>query len=160
MKKLLILLLLLLPLCSCGKKDTKDESTATYSSSEETNQNQSGVIKEGSYSNLKIIDYNQTKTKLLYKDTFILVVTQTSCIHCHDYKPVLNKVLESKDILGYELDVQVLSQEDKEAALKKLDVDTTPQTLFFVNGVEKKEYRLKGEATSKEIEDVIKKLKY
>ena len=158
MKKLLILLLLLLPLCSCGKKD--NESTATYSSSEETNQNQSGVIKEGSYSNLKIIDYNQTKTKLLYKDTFILVVTQTSCIHCHDYKPVLNKVLESKDILGYELDVQVLSQEDKEAALKKLDVDTTPQTLFFVNGVEKKEYRLKGEATSKEIEDVIKKLKY
>ena len=157
MKKLLILLLLLLPLCSCGKKDTKDEST-NQSYTEETTQ--SGVIKEGSYSNLKIIDYNQTKTKLLYKDTFILVVTQTSCIHCHDYKPVLNKVLESKDILGYELDVQVLSQEDKEAALKKLDVDTTPQTLFFVNGVEKKEYRLKGKATSKEIEDVIKKLKY
>ncbi len=158
MKKLIILLLLLLPLCGCGKKD--NESTATYSSSEETNQNQSGVIKEDSFSNLKKLDYNQVKTKKLYKDTFILVVTQTSCIHCHDFKPVLNSVLESKDILGYELDVQVLSEKDKKAALEELNVDTTPQTLFFVNGVEKKEYRLRGEATSKEIEDVIKKLKY
>ena len=39
------------------------------------------------------LTYNELEKKLNNGDTFILVITQTRCSHCAQYKPVLKEVL-------------------------------------------------------------------
>ena len=173
MKKILILLMISLTLCSCGtKKETEENqnNTSTYSEQEtkeetptETTPVENTEKEEkttSGYSNLKLINLEQAKKKILYEDTFILVVTQTNCGACISYKPVLNEVLKSKNILAYELDVRLLSEEDYEEALKYFGVDNTPTTIFYINGKEKKDYRLIGKTASSTIEKTIKELGY
>lgn len=149
--KIIVFILFIAMLTACNNTTTNEENN-------NNNNNQREETKE--YSNLKQIDYKQFTQRVLYKDTFVLVGTQTSCSHCHSYKPVLNSVLSKYDIIGYELDFQKLDDETFDVALDALEIETTPQTLFFIDGVEQKKYRLDGEATAKEIEDILIKLKY
>ncbi len=168
MKKILILLMISLTLCSCGtKKETQEENqnnTSTYSEQETKEETPTETTPEekttSGYSNLKLINLEQAKKKILYEDSFILVVTQTNCGACIRYKPVLNEVLKSKDILAYELDVRLLSEEDYKESLEYFGVDNTPTTIFYVNGKEKSDYRLIGSSTSSKLEKAIKELGY
>ena len=148
-KKLIIFILFIAMLTACGTTTSNEESS-------NTNTNQNEITKE--YSNLKIVDYKQVTQRILYRDTFVLIGTQTSCSHCARYKPVLNRVLAKYDIVGLELDFERLDDDTFDTALDALNIETTPQTLFFVDGVEQTKYRLDGEVSEKEIEEALKAL--
>lgn len=74
--------------------------------------------------------------KVNNKETFILVVTQTTCGHCISYKPTLESVLEETSQIAYEIDIQPLSQEVRQRVYKIAKVSGTPTTVFIFNGVE------------------------
>lgn len=109
--------------------------------------------------NLIKISGEELLTKLEQKDTFILLVSQEGCIHCEEYKPILNRVLTENNINAYELDLTKLRQ--NEEMYKKIssifNTDGTPTTIFINDGIEKTTInRLVG---SKNYSDLVKSLK-
>lgn len=105
------------------------------------------------------IKFSELQKKVDNKETFILVLTQTDCSHCMEYKPTLKKVLAEYDIYAYELNISEdkISKEDK-AKLKQIaNTSGTPTTVFITNGEEKTtSTRLVGNRPSS---DIIKRLK-
>ncbi len=98
--------------------------------------------------------------KIENKETFILVFSQTGCIHCQDYKPILNRVLTENNIKAYEINRTNLSKED--ASIKnKIDelfhIDGTPMTLFINDGEEKTTLnRISGSTNYTNLKKILK----
>lgn len=83
------------------------------------------------------LTFDELQKKIDNKDTFILVLTQTSCSHCIEYKPTLKKVLAEYDVYAYELPIDKL---DKKEIAKLKDIANasgTPATIFIEEGAEK-----------------------
>ena len=90
--------------------------------------------------NLIEIDGTELLKKLENKETFILVFTQTGCVHCSEYKPILNRLLTENNINAYELNTTKLKEEDTEIKneIEKLfNISGTPTTIFINEGSEK-----------------------
>jgi predicted bacteriocin transport accessory protein len=105
------------------------------------------------------INFSELQEKINNKETFILVLTQTNCSHCMEYKPTLKKVLAEYDVYAYELNIaeDKISKEDK-AKLKEIaNTSGTPTTVFIKEGQETStSTRLGGNRSSS---DIIKRLK-
>lgn len=87
-------------------------------------------------SHLIALTFEELQTKIDKKETFILVLTQTSCSHCAEYKPVLKKVLSEHDLYAYEIEIDKLSKAEN-AKLKDIaNASGTPATIFIENGSE------------------------
>ncbi len=83
------------------------------------------------------LNFKDLQEKINNKETFILVITQTDCTHCAEYKPVLKEILVEYNIIAYEIDEHKLSKEEN-AYLKDIaNTSGTPTTVFIENGVEK-----------------------
>ena len=83
------------------------------------------------------ISFKELQEKIDNKDSFILLLSQTTCSHCAEYRPVLKKVLKNYDIYAYEIATDKL---DKEQTAKLKDIANasgTPTTVFIENGEEK-----------------------
>lgn len=105
----------------------KDEKTQNVDYSTSNEFNDSRLIK---------LSVEELEEKVNNKETFILVVTQTTCGHCISYKPTLESVLEETSQIAYEIDIQPLSQEVRQRVYKIAKVSGTPTTVFIFNGVE------------------------
>ena len=108
------------------------------------------------------LTYSELMEKIDNKESFILIFTQTDCSHCHEYKPVLKKILAENDIIGYELNLKTLSDEEK--AKVKADVanvEGTPTTVFIENGQEKSTMnRINGNRSETDTINQLKKMGY
>ena len=82
------------------------------------------------------LSFDDLNDKLNNKDTFILVITQTNCSHCKEYKPNLKKVLADYDIYAYEIEQDTLTSEERKKLDKIIEISGTPTTVFIINGVE------------------------
>jgi predicted bacteriocin transport accessory protein len=103
------------------------------------------------------LNYKELKEKVDNKESFILVVTQSQCSYCKEYKPVLKEVLYENDIYAYFIEKDRLTNEEKAKFNEIANVETTPQTLFFVDGAEEStQQRLVGNHPKN---DIITKLK-
>ncbi len=107
------------------------------------------------------LTFNELQEKVNNKETFILLLSQSDCSHCAQYKPILKKVLAKHDIYAYELEIDKISKEDN-AKLKDIaNTSGTPTTIFIENGSEANtSSRLVGTKTSSEIERRLKSLGY
>ena len=85
---------------------------------------------------LKEISYNDAIKKIENKETFILLVSQTTCSHCKDYKPVFKKVLKDNKITAYYIEFDLLSDDEKKEFTKHINFDSTPTTVFLKSGEE------------------------
>lgn len=103
------------------------------------------------------LTFSELQEKVANKDSFILVITQTDCSHCAEYKPTLKSVLTDYDIIAYEIDETKLSKEEF-ATLKDIaNTSGTPATVFIEEGEEKStSTRIIG---SKKRDVIIKRLK-
>ena len=151
-KRLGILLLLLISftlLTGC-KKDEDKKTTSDY---------------------LVSLTLDELEKKVEDKESFILVITQTDCAHCKEYKPILINVLEEYKITAYEFDQQTLTHEengnlvyDQEqlGRLKAIaNVAGTPTTIFIEKGEEKSTTnRIIGSADRKKIITRFKAMGY
>ena len=99
---------------------------------------------QNKYSNIKQLNLKEVESKLKQKESFILLLTGTTCPHCLNYKPVLNEVLKEYNLEVYELDVWALTKEEKEKLKQIFNVGGVPTTLFIVNGQEDETKRLVG----------------
>ena len=100
--------------------------------------------------------YNEIKEKINNKESFVLVVSQSTCSHCATYKPKIKIIAEEHNINAYYIDINL--EENKGAFLEEFKLSgATPTTLFFNNGKEKSILnRLEGDLASS---TVIEKLK-
>lgn len=110
---------------------------------------------------LIVISFSELQEKINNKETFILLLSQESCSHCAEYKPIFKKVLAKHDIYAYELQINKLSKKET-AELKDIaNTSGTPTTVFIENGTETNtSTRLVGTKSSSEIENRLKALGY
>lgn len=112
-------------------------------------------------SHLVIVNFKELQEKIDNKESFILLFSQTDCPHCAAFKPIFKEVLAKHDITAYEIQIDTLTQEEKNQLSTVANVSGTPTTVFIENGVEKStSTRLKGEATADKIEARLKAVGY
>ena len=90
-----------------------------------------------SKSYLQEIKYSEVVEKVENKENFILLLSQTTCTHCMDFKPKLKKVANKYKITVYYLETDLLSKEENATLKERFSFRGTPQTLFVVDGEEK-----------------------
>lgn len=89
-----------------------------------------------SKSYLAEIKYDEVMEKIDNDEDFILLVSQTTCTHCMDYKPKLEKVANKYKINVYYIETDLLSDEEEAELKKHFSFRGTPQTIFVVDGKE------------------------
>ncbi len=101
------------------------------------------------------------KEKIDKQDSFILVITQDSCSHCHAFIPVLNKIGSKYNINFYEVSQTNLSDEDYTYLKNIANISGTPTTIFIENGKEKSTLnRLSGEVPESRVIEKLKAMGY
>lgn len=107
------------------------------------------------------ISFSELQEKVNNKDSFILVLSQTGCSHCAEYKPILKKVLNKYDVVAYELVTDLINKEEN-AKLKDIaNFSGTPTTVFIVDGEEVNTYnRIVGSASESKIVSRLKAMGY
>lgn len=85
---------------------------------------------------LKQLKYDEVMEKIQNKESFILLVSQTTCSHCKEYKPVFRKILKKNKLTAYYIEYDLLSKEEKKEFVKYINFDSTPVTVFLKNGEE------------------------
>lgn len=83
------------------------------------------------------INMQQLEEKINNKDTFILVMTQTGCVHCQSYLPTIKKVSREYGVTFYVLNRAKLSKEEYNRLNDIANISGTPTTIFIVDGEEK-----------------------
>ena len=108
--------------------------------------------------NLIELNYSEIIEKIENKDTFVLCISATNCVHCQDYKPKLEKISKDYDITIYYINKDTIEDEKYREFKSKLSFDGgTPTTIFFINGEEKTTAnRIEGNVRT---EKIINKLK-
>ena len=106
--------------------------------------------------NLEKITHKEINEKIDNKDSFILVVSQSTCSHCASYKPKLKQIAQEYKTDIYYIDYD--EEKDEEKFLEEFDLDgATPITLFFKDGEQESLLnRLEGDVSK---ETAIKKFK-
>lgn len=108
-------------------EDVEQEESNTTDDNEEVEE----------YSNIKKISFKTLKKMINKEESFILLISQTYCSHCIAFKPIFNEVLYDSNLIGYELDIATLSEDDYyEFADMFPTVSGTPTTVFFKDGIE------------------------
>lgn len=103
------------------------------------------------------IKYDKLMEKINNKEDFVLLLSQTTCEHCMDFKPKLNKVSKKYKLYTYYIEVNLLNDEERQGLKNIISYDGTPMTVFIFNGTEKTAAnRLDGSVSE---EKIIAKLK-
>lgn len=126
MKKTLVILLLIISLFigGCSKKEETNDN----------NDNKENVTEKSS--KLVLLSFPELKEKIDNKESFILVITQTTCSHCAEYRPILTAVLDKYNITAYEIESNKLTTEERGLMNDIANVSGTPTTIFIEDGVE------------------------
>lgn len=91
------------------------------------------------YPHLNILNYNDYLAMLNNNNKNILVVGQTTCGYCNQYKPVLNEIAFDKNIVINYIDIATLTQNEYQEFLNSLSYFKensnwgTPLTLIIQN---------------------------
>lgn len=121
-----------------------------------------GVIFTGcGKNNLKTVSFNELSKKLENGDSFFFEVVQDGCSHCANFTPKLKEVLNEYDVIGYQLNLTDLTEENYKTFNSMFDVDGTPTTIFIVNGKEVSLLqRIDGDVSKEKIISKLKTNKY
>lgn len=104
-------------------------------------------------SRLYELDVNEVIDKLNNHDSFILLISQTNCSHCKNFKPKLKKISMEYKLDIYYIDYDLYSDYEKDLFKDAVSFDgSTPVTVFFRNGVEETtSNRIYGDVSSEKI---------
>ncbi len=107
------------------------------------------------------INYEQLKTKLDNKDTFVLLIGSDTCSACANYEITMEKVMKDTKIEIFYVNLHNLSEEDYSKVYSKFVVSSTPTTIFIKDGEETTTYnRIVGAADYNTVVDKLKTLEY
>lgn len=106
------------------------------------------------------LNYKEVKEKVNNKESFILLITQTTCSHCVTYKPKVKEIAKDYNLNVYFISIDLEKETDKKAFLKEFNFSgATPTTIFIKNGTEDSVLnRLIGDVSKKKIIEKFKKM--
>ena len=104
----------------------------------------------------KEVNVNELVNLIDNKEDFILVLSQTWCGHCTNYKPKVEKVANNYKIVVYFIEYNLLSEDDKNILNGYIDFYSTPTTVFFNDGIEILDARISGDIDIDEIENIFR----
>lgn len=104
------------------------------------------------------VDYTTINKMVDKKESFILVVSQSTCSHCALYKPKLIDVSNKYNINIYYIDYD--QDDNGHKFLDDFDLDgSTPTTLFIIDGKESSKLtRISGDISEDKIISNFKKM--
>ena len=110
--------------------------------------------------NLISLTYNQVQEKVKNKESFILVVSQSTCTHCASYKPKLEQIAADYKIDIYYIDYNLETKENQTKFLEKFNLDgSTPITIFIKEGKQTNLFdRLEGDVSETKAIEKFKKM--
>lgn len=110
------------------------------------------------------LSFEEYQTKIENKDSFILVLAQTTCSHCKVYKKYLNEIIKEYDVDIYLLNVDKITKEEENILTSLFtfsDGISTPTTIFVENGIETSSYdRIVGSSKHSTIVEKFKNKGY
>ena len=110
-----------------------------------------------SKSYFKELKYDEVIDKIENKDSFVLLISQTTCTHCISYKPKLEEVANKHKIYIYYIESNLLNDEERDKFTSYINFSTTPVTVFIKNGEETTvANRINGDASKDKIEKKLK----
>ena len=109
---------------------------------------------------LSKISYDEVIKKLDNKDTFVLLISQTTCSHCATYKPKLKEITKDYNLDIYYIDYDTESSSDQKDFLNYFHLSgATPTTMFIKEGHEVSVLnRLEGDFGVKKVVKQLQKL--
>lgn len=112
--------------------------------------------------NLTELTYKDIIKKTNNKESFVLVISRTTCSHCMEYKPKLKKIANDKNIDIYYIDYDKESNKNQEKLFDKFDLDgSTPITIFIKKGKQTNIFdRIEGDVSDTKVIKKLKELKY
>ena len=98
--------------------------------------------------------------KVENKDSFIWVVSKSTCSHCASYKPKIETIVKEYGIDVYYIDFDDEDENTQKEFLDKFDLDgSTPITLFFKKGSEVSVLnRIEGDLPEEKVISTFKKM--
>lgn len=94
------------------------------------------------------IQYYDFIEKMENKDDFVLLLSQTGCSHCTNYKPKLKSVANDYKIMVYYIEVDLLTDNEFDVLSSYINFTGTPTTVFIKDGVEDSESsRINGDSS-------------
>ncbi len=118
------------------------------------------LLATGCKSPITEVTYQDINKMIKDNKTFILVVTQDSCIHCEEYKPRIKKILKKNNLTAYNLNITNISEEYYNDFKDKYDFKGTPTTMFFKKGKENISLRIIGAVNDEKIKSNLKSQGY
>ena len=115
----------------------------------------------GCSENKELIDisYDELSEKINKKESFVLYVGSSSCSHCADFKPILEKVIKKYKLNVYYINMANLSKTRYNAVMKKIDGKGTPTTVYLNKGKTQASPRIEGARDYDTIVEFFKDLK-
>ena len=116
-----------------------------------TNDNVGSLIK---------VDYNRIKEMVDNKETFALVVSQSTCSHCATYKPKIMQITKDYGFDVYYIDYDKESDDTIDKFLEEFKLSgATPMTLFIKDGRETSVLnRIEGDLNEEKVIEKFKKM--
>ena len=161
-----VLMLTIFNIASTEYKEAKEEIYEKWedsnSSSEDTENDEEDedIIEDKptqpTYEFINNISYQTFNEMIDNGETFVILISQRDCGHCVAFKPYYNQAMQENNIIGYELDVQMLNQTDRSDFLSRFNISSTPTTMIFTNGVPEEE-TLVGTQPPEEVTNFLKK---
>ena len=146
-----------------SKYEDKEENQNTSSNKEKEENNkkeeQEPVVEQqpqetNDYKNIEQLTYESFNKMIKDKRSFVVVISQTYCSHCIEYKPIYNAAFENRTAKGYELDLLTITTSQRTEVLEKYSIVGTPTTLIFIDGKYQPD-RLEGKQTKEELANFL-----
>ncbi len=105
---------------------------------------------------------DQLREKIKNKESFILLISQTTCSHCAEFKPRFKKVLAENKVTAYYIEKDLLNESEENELKTIANITGTPTTIFIVDGEEANTaYRISGSgADEQKIKDRLIAMNY
>lgn len=113
-----------------------------------------------SNNSLQEINYDELKSKIENKESFVLYVSKTGCTYCEEYEPVLIEVLNDNKLEAYKVNLANMSEAEKNSVSKKVGLEGTPTLIYIENGISDIDGSLVGSNTYENTKDFFKTIGY
>lgn len=107
------------------------------------------------YSTYENINYDSFMNKINSKENFVLLVWQTGCVHCEDFKPTLEEIIKEYDLKVYGINLRDLTSEQNSVVSNKTLTHATPTLVYFKEG--KNESKIVGAQSKESVVNFLEK---
>ena len=110
--------------------------------------------------NLIRLNYKEITDKIEKKESFILIVSRSTCSHCAEYKPKIESIAKKYNLDIYYIDYDLDTKDNQNKFLEEFNLDgSTPITIFIKKGEQTKLFdRIEGDISKETAIEKFKKM--